>query len=419
MGIAPTLRSARLDLATVLRERSSARAGGRARRMLVFAQVALSTVLLTGTGLLLGSFVRLTRVDAGFDPTGVLTLQVMAGRAGYTSGLPVVDAFSHTLDALRAIPGVSAVGATMAAPLSGGPNQSGVRFPTSPTNTGDQEHDFVLGDVAPITPGYLRAAGIPLLGGEDLTITARDSVSAKVTLIDDVLAGRYFPKGNAVGQPILIDGDTLRVLGVVKHVRMYNLHEEGRGQVWVSHLYFPVRSMTVLMRVSGDPMKYLEAARRVIRVTEHGQTISDVAPLSNSVRNALSERLLVLTLVGAFAAAALLLAALGVYGVTASAVTQRTHELGIRMALGADRRSVVASVLAEPARLVALGLLVGLGGAFVAARAARGLLYGVSESDPLTVGGVCVVLLAIAVLASYFPARRATRVDPMTALRSE
>jgi len=419
MGIAPTLRSARLDLAVVLRERSVARAGGRARRVLVFAQVALSTVLLAGTGLLLGSFVRLTRVDAGFDPTGVLTLEVMASRAVYTTGLPVVDAFSHALDALRAIPGVTAVGASEAPPLSAGPDQSGVRFPTSSTNTGDREHDTVLGDVGAVTPGYLRAAGIALLSGQDFTVTARDSVSSKTAMIDDVLASRYFPKGNAVGQPVLIDGDTLRVVGVVRHVRMYNLQDEGRGQVWVTHLYAAFRLMTVVIRTSGDPMKFVDAARRVIRTTEPSMTISAAAPLSNAIRNALAERRLVLTLVGAFAVSALLLAALGVYGVTASAVTQRTHELGIRMALGADRASLVASVLAEPARLVVSGLIVGLGGAFLAARAARGLLYGVSAGDPSTIVGACVVLLAIAILASVVPARRATRVDPMTALRSD
>ena len=177
--------------------------------------------------------------------------------------------------------------------------------------------------------------------------------------------------------------------------------------------------MTVVIRTSGDPMKFVDAARRVIRTTEPSMTISAAAPLSNAIRNALAERRLVLTLVGAFAVSALLLAALGVYGVTASAVTQRTHELGIRMALGADRASLVASVLAEPARLVVSGLIVGLGGAFLAARAARGLLYGVSAGDPSTIVGACVVLLAIAILASVVPARRATRVDPMTALRSD
>jgi putative ABC transport system permease protein len=368
---------------------------------------------------LLGSVVRLTRVDASFDPTGVLTLDVMASRAGYTTGLPVVDGFSHVLDALRAVPGATSVGATSAAPLSAGSDQSGLRFPTSSTNTGDGEHDMVLGDVGVATPGYLRAAGIALLRGQDLTTTARDSLSSRVALIDEVLAARYFPKGNAVGQPITIDGDTLRIVGVVRHVRMYNLQEEGRGQVWVSHFYAAFRLMTILIRTSGDPMKYVDAARRVIRTTEPNMTVSTAAPLSNAIRNALAERRLVLTLVGAFAVSALLLAALGVYGVTASAVTQRTHELGIRMALGADRASVVASVLAEPARLVVSGLVVGLGGAFLAARAARGLLYGVSAADPSTIVGACVVLLAIAVLASVIPARRATRVDPMTALRSD
>jgi putative ABC transport system permease protein len=177
--------------------------------------------------------------------------------------------------------------------------------------------------------------------------------------------------------------------------------------------------MTVAVRTTGDPLAAAPEVRRAIRSVDAQQPIVSVGTMSDVVRNSLAERRLVLTLVGGFAAAALLLAALGVYGVTANTVTQRTRELGIRMALGADRRKVIWSVLGEPARLVAVGLVLGLAGTFAAGRVVQRLLYGVSPTDPATLAAVAVVLLLVALLASYFPARRATRVDPMIALRSD
>jgi putative ABC transport system permease protein len=419
IGIAPVAHSARGDITGVLREKSPSRTGGRARYALVLAQLALSMVLLAGTGLLLGSFVRLMRVNPGFDPRGVLNIEMMASRAKYRSGRPVVDAFERHMAALRTLPGVRVVGASGAPPLSGGPDQSGIRFPTSPTNTGDREHDTFLGDVAPATTGYFPAMGIEILAGTEFGPAQRDSAGAKVVVIDDLLAKKYFPNGNAIGQPITIDGDTLHVLGVARHVRMYNLQDVGREQLWVPHTYTPYRGMVVSLRTNGDPTALAAAARRAIRSVDPEQAIIEIAPMTDAVRNSLGQRRLVVTLVGMFAGAALLLAALGVYGVTANSVAQRTREIGIRMALGANRRSVVWSVLSEPTGLVIAGLVIGLLGTYAAGRVVQKLLYGTSPTDPLTLVAVALVLAAVGVIASYFPARRATRVDPMVALRSE
>jgi predicted permease len=376
-------------------------------------------VLLAGTGLLLGSFVRLLRVDAGFDPRGVLTVELMASRAKYNSGRPVVDLFERYATALRGLPGVTAVGATAAPPLSGGADQSGLRFPTR-TNPNLRQGDGILADVAPITPGYLAAMGISLLDGSDFNASHLDSANSKVAIIDDLLAKRYFPTGRAVGQPMIIDGrDTLRVIGVTRHVRMYGLQDPGREQAWVTHTYTPYRGMVIAVRTKGDPMSLAAAAQRAIHAVDPEQAIVTVDPMATAVRNSLAERRLVLTLVGMFAGAALLLAALGVYGVTTNSVTQRTREIGIRVALGATSRSVIWSVLAEPTRLVIVGLLIGVAATWAGGRLVQGLLYGLSPTDPVTLLAVGTVLTGVGVIASYLPARRATRVDPMVALRSD
>jgi putative ABC transport system permease protein len=419
MALAPIAHSARTDLSAVLREKAPSRHGSRVRHALVLAQLAMSMVLLAGTGLLLGSFMQLMRVDPGFNPRNVLMVELMASRAGYAPGQPVVDLYSRYVAALRALPGVTAVGASGAPPLSAGTDQSGVYFPSSPTNVGEREKDVMLGDVAPVTAGYFVAMGIPLLQGTEFTAAHRDTGTSRVAIISEPVARRYFPKGDAVGQPVTIDGDTLRVIGVSRQVRMYGLNEEGRGQVWVPHARTQYRYMVAAVRTTGDPMQLASAARRAIHSIDPQQAILGMTPMTDTIRDSLAERRLVLTLVGVFAGVAVLLAALGVYGVTASTVTQRTRELGIRMALGADRGSVIRSVLSEPARLVAAGLVIGLAGTLAAGRVVERLLYGVSPTDPVTLAAVALVLLGVALIASYLPARRATRVDPMIALRSD
>jgi predicted permease len=418
MGLGPVIRSVRADIASVLRERAPSHLGGRLRHGLVLAQLALSLVLLAGTGLLLRSFARLTAVDPGFAGEQVLAVGLTVGPARYATGQPVVDVYTRYLDAIRALPGVIAAGATGAPPLSAGADQSGVLFPNSPTYSVSHGHDDVLADVMPATPAYFKAMGITLQEGRDFTIADRAALG-KVAIVDDILAQRYYPNGGVLGQTIRINGDSLRVIGVVHHVRMYDLQQLGRGQAYVPHPYLPYRALTIAVRTNGDPMAIAPAVRRAIQGVDASQPIGSFSTMRDAISATLAERRLVLILVGAFAGAAVLLVALGIYGVTASGVAQRTRELGIRVALGADPRRVVGQVLLEPVRLVAFGLALGVGGTILGRRIIGKLLYDVSPTDPVTLAAVCVALLLVALLASYLPARRATRVDPMVALRGD
>ena len=258
-----------------------------------------------------------------------------------------------------------------------------------------------------------------LISGQDLGPSQRDSAGARVALIDDVLARRYFPNGSAVGQPVVVNGDTIRVLGVVRHVRMYDLEDEGRPQLWMPHASIPYRGITLAVRTREDPATFVDAARRAIHDADPDQAIASIGTMSEAVWASLAERRLVLMLVSSFAVAALLLVALGVYGVTATTVTRRTREFGIRMALGAGRRQVVWTVLMGPLSVVSLGLVIGLAGTLAGGRVIQRLLYGVRPSDPGTLIGASIFLLVIATLAGWLPARRATRLDPMVVLRSE
>jgi predicted permease len=419
MGLAPAFHSLRSDIASVLREKAPSHSGSRVRRALVIAQVAISLVLLASSGLLLGSFVRLASIDPGFEPRHVLRLDLLTSRSKYSSGTPVVGAMARFNDALRALPGVTSVGAAMSAPVSGGANQSGAYFPASPMNTGEQSKDQVLVDNSAATADWFRAAGVRILEGAEFDARHMDSVAARVAIIDDVLAKRFFPSGNVVGQALVLDGDTLRVWGVSRHVRLNNIQDEGMPQVWVPHRYAEYRFMSILIRTEGDPIDIAAAARHAIRGVDADQPITRIAALTDAVRESLAERRLVLSLVAAFAVAALLLAALGVYGVTSSAVTSRTRELGIRVALGATPSSVVASVLAEPARLLTIGLIVGMVGVAAGARVIERVLFGVSATDTGTMIAVALVLLGVGLVASLLPALRATRVEPVAALRSD
>lgn len=390
----------------------------RARSALVVIQVALSVVLLVGAGLLARSMAGLLAADPGFDPGETLTFRVALSPNAYPDDAAVME-FTRLLSGrLEALPGVEASGFTDVLPLSASTSQTTVAFPDAPGNTGDENADNPLVDRFRVTPGFFRAGGLRMLRGRAFRSPAGSDGPVEV-VIDDVLAGRFFPDGSALSRLIAIDDDTATVVGVVDQARAYDVHSDGRGQIYIPMALDATTGLSVAVRTAGPPGSLTGPARAVVRELDAALPVSDVRTLREVVRGSVREERLNLTLVGSFALAALLLASLGVYGVLADAVLRRRSEIGIRMAMGAAASQVVGMILARGARLVLLGIVLGVAGAAVASRFLASMLYGVETFDPATYLGVSVVLALVAGVAAWLPARRATRIHPSEALRSE
>lgn len=416
-AVPPILRARATDPGRALREAAGI-GESRRRRLgrdaLVVVQVALSLLLLVGGGLLGRSFAELLRVDPGFDPARTLTFRVGLDGTAYESA-PERLAFERRLRTrLSALPGVEAVGLANALPLAG--QQAGLttaEFVNAPGNTGDSDADRPLLDLFFITPGYLRAAGFRLLEGRGF----REGETS-VALIDNVVAARFYPGGRAIGSRIAFGRDTATIVGVVDQPRFHDLRSEGRGQVYEPAANVALSGPHVAVRLRrGDPLTLVPAVRAAIAELDPHLAVSEVRTLKAIVASALSEERLDLGLVTALALAALLLAALGVYGVVAGVVSRRRPEIGVRMALGAGTGNVVAMVLSQGLRLVLVGVALGLVAAWVTSRLVSSLLYEVQAHDPLTFGAVATLLIGVGTLAAWLPARRATRVDPVEVLR--
>jgi predicted permease len=351
-------------------------------------------------------------VDPGFDPTRTLTFRV--GLDGEAYGTAGRLAFERRLrERLSALPGVEAVGVANALPLARQQIAlSPPGFLDAPGNVGDPDAGNPLLDLFFVTPGYVRAAGLRLLDGRDF----REGEGA-VALIDDVVAARFYPDGSAVGSRLEL-GDTLTIVGVIDQARFHDRRSDGRGQLYLPTARVALSGPRVAVRVErGDPLALVPAARAAVAELDAGVAVSEVRTLEAIVDGALREERLNLGLVTAFALAALLLSALGVYGVVATAVVRRRPEIGVRMALGAGAGQVASMVLGQGVRLVLAGVAIGLAGAWAASRSVAALLYGVDARDPLTFGAVAALLIGVGALAAWLPARQATQVDPAEVLR--
>lgn len=421
-SIVPVLRAVGTDAGRTVREGDSR--GGDSRRrirgrdMLVVTQVALSIVLLVSGGLLARSLTALLGTDPGFDPGGTLTLRVSLGPDRYADSLAIRSFVARAGEELATLPGIEEVGFSEALPLATGTNQTGIRFPDAPGNTGDPDLDNPLVDQLEVSPGFFRAIGMRLLRGRDFR-EADEGSAGLVAVIDDVLADRFFPGRSAVGGRLWTAGDTATIVGVVDQARLYDLHRDDRGQVYFPFWVDPEDELYVAVRTGGDPAAVAAAARAVLRRLDPTVPVSEVRTMEAIVRDSLRQERLDLSLVTAFALAALLLAGLGVYGVVANGVVQRRREIGLRMAIGAPGSQVVRMVVGESLRLVATGVAVGLAGAWAASRFLSGLLFGVDPFDPWTYAIVALLLGAVAIMAAWIPARRATHIDPSRALRCE
>jgi putative ABC transport system permease protein len=419
-AVVPAVWATRSRLATLLRIAAvRGGGGGRLRKGMVVVQIALALVLLSAGSLVVRSFDQLLRADPGFRTEGVLTFRVPIPTSGYPQMDDAVAMQRMIRDELDGLPGVRAVGATNAVPLApdARPNQSSFEFPGAPGLTGDPDHDAPLVDWMRITPGYLEAMGVRVLSGRGFEDSTGEGLEV---LIDRTLARHFFPGADPIGFQIPVgDGARATVVGVVEHARFYDVHQDGRPQLYIPLHDLPLRNLFWTVRADRPPESLVPEVRSAIQRLDPGLAISEMRPMEQIVSQSLNEQRLSATLIGGFALGALLLAAMGLFGVVAGSVVRRRHEIAVRLALGSDPREVLRLVVGEGARLVLVGIAVGIPGIYLSAQALRGVLVGISPFDPFTLLSVATGLLGVGLIACYLPARRAARVDPMIALRAE
>jgi putative ABC transport system permease protein len=418
-GLIPALQFSRRR-SDGLRERQSSGTRGALRRTLVAAEVAIALVLLAGAGLLVRSFERLLAVDPGFRPAGVVTAQVFAADRHRTPDRSRLF-FNAVIERMQSLPGVEAVGAVSAMPfaVSNIDIRSNLDVVGRPAAApGEQRGTYVT--IA--TPGYFRAMSIPLRQGRFLE--TRDAESTPiVAVISDALRQREWPDESPIGRRIRIafDGRPVEaeVVGVVSQIRHDGLDTAPRSEVFLPHAQLPFGSMTFVARGNGDPSALIDRMKRQIWSVDPLQSIYGAANVERLVAASVVRQRFSMTVMSAFALIALVLCAGGIYGIISFTTTQRTREIGVRMALGADSAVIRRMVLREGSTVILVGLVIGLIGAFVTSRFLRTLLFEISTADPLTFAMVSVLLAAVGLAACYVPARRATRVDPLIALRIE
>jgi putative ABC transport system permease protein len=443
-GLAPALRASRPDLNASLKEGATAAISGMRRpglrSALVVSEVALTLVLLVGAGLMLRSFERLRRVDPGFRDDRVLVMRAAPSERAPLANVPPdqersTEAWSRwyadVVEAAGAVPGVEAAAVTSTVPMEGGASESGVVAAGQPMPTSPAEVTLV--QFQTVSPGYFDVLGIPLLRGRSFE-PSDDARAPLAAVIDETLAERLWPGEEPLGRRIAFEfrgqlNDDPRpiwrtVVGVVRHVRHYGLAEVVRPQVYAPVGQVPIwqdgdRPMGLLVRTRRDGDVVTGAIREAIARLDPAVPIFEVRTMESVLAEQLAQPRFSSMLLGAFAGIALTLAAVGIYGLVAYTVSRRTREIGLRMALGAARTDVLRMVVRQGMTLVAVGLAVGLALALALSRVLGSLLYEVSAWDPATFAAVAVVLLAIALVASWIPARRATRVDPLAALRYE
>ena len=425
-GLVPALQASRADLQSALKEggRDSRVGTGWLRRVLVVSEIAASVVLVAAAILLARSFTELLDVRQ-VQPGARAHAAHLAARPAVPDGASMARAYRDIAQRLREMPGVEAAGAVTGLPLASTRGDWGIRIEGRPP----QERQHLAADWQVVTPGYFEALGMPLEAGRLFTDADRED-TLPVIVINETMARTYWPGTNPLGRRLTMGGNTnwLTIVGIVGDIRHRGLDAQPRTEMYRPHTQFRfgtgsdakgVPTMTWAIRTAGDPLATTSFASAAVRRVDPGLGVSDVATMEQVVADSTSDRRLNMLLFALLGGLALVLAAVGVYGVVAYSVTQRTHEIGVRMAIGARPLDVRRMVLMQGCRLAAAGVAIGLVLALAAARVMRGLLFHVSPNDPATFASVAAALLAVAALASYIPARRATRVDPMIALRGE
>jgi predicted permease len=375
--------------------------------------------LLVGAGLLIKSFLRLRSVDPGFNPSNALTAGILLSRRKYPEENQRVAFYKQLIEKVAALPGVEAVGAAMVTPLSdkdyvlpfmiqGRPPYPAGRGPTT--------------NYYSVTPGYFKAMGIPLLRGR--LFTERDTKDApRVVIINETMAKRFFPGEDPIGKRLDLgdarEPDWEEIVGVVGDVKHYGLDQDTTLQTYEPYTQQPFSFMTLVVRTAGDPTNLTSAIRNQVLSIDKEQPVAGVRTLEQRVSTSIAQQRFSMLLLGVFAAVAMVLAAVGIYGVLSYAAAQRTHEIGVRMALGARAGDVLKMVIGQGMKLALAGVALGSGAALALTQLMKRLLFGVTAADPMTYVVIALSLTLVALFACWIPARRAAKVDPMVALRVE
>ena len=419
-GLAPALQTSRADLSRALKEGGLASTGSAGRhrmgRLLVVTEIALAMMLLVGAGLLVQSFIRLQQVEPGFDAAHSLTMEINLAQSKYPKREQRAAFLQQALDRIRSLPGVEFAGATHRLPLRGN-SGAGFLIEGRPEPQPGQELSI---NYRSVSPDYFQALGTPLVQGR--TFTEQEAwTTAGAVVINQAAARRHFPGESPLGKRVKISrgGDWLTVVGVAGDVRESGLQAEVEPGIYLPYVHSPAPSMTLVIRAGADPVSVAGGVRDQIRAVDADQAVSGIATLEQLVTTAIAQPRFNASLLLLFAAIAMLLAAVGIYGVMAYAVGQRTREIGLRLALGAQTSDVLRMILGQGVRLAVIGVVIGLIAAFMLTRLMESLLFGVGATDPLTFAVIALLLTGVALLACYIPARRATKIDPMVALRYE
>jgi putative ABC transport system permease protein len=422
-GLFPALRNSQAGLATALKDGgekgATPGASQRFRQALVVAQVALALVLLVGAGLLTRSFARLIAVEPGFDTSNLLTLHISLSGPAYGQAQTTLY-YQRLLERLRALPGVAAAGAVSVLPMSGAETD----FERPYWRAGEPEPSAAADKVAVrvATPEYFPTLGIPLIAGRNFTAQDR-AETPTVILASESFARKVWPGESAVGKQLTLDWmrskNVYEVVGVTRDIRYFGLKSKPQPEVFFPHAQIPFLPMNVVVRAAADPLQLTGAVRQVARELDAAQPVSRINTMEQLIQRSIAPDRFALALLGLLALLALLLANVGIYSALSYTIAARTHEIGVRLALGATSRDVLRMALGQGMRLALMGIGLGLLSAFALTRLMRPLLFGVSATDPLTLIGGALSLALVAAVACYLPARRATKVDPLVALRHD
>ncbi|HWQ36035.1 MAG TPA: ABC transporter permease [Blastocatellia bacterium] len=417
-GLAPALQASRADLNETLKEGGRGAKGShqRLRGALVVAEVAMALVLLIGAGLMIKSFWRLLQVEPGFDPKNLLNVELSLPDSKYPDDTQRAAFYKAVLERIAVLPGVQSAALVNHPPYSGRRGIDIFKIEGRPEPKTLEETP--LADFRAISPDYFSLMKIPLLEGR--AFTDRDAQGAPlVAIINQAFAARFWPHESPVGRRIRIGDDPATIVGVVGDIRQSGLDEEAAPHVYTSYLQVPRARTGLLIRAATDPLSLVGAVREQIQAVDSAQPIYNVTTMEAQIAGSVSARRLNLWLLGAFAAIALVLAAVGIYGVISYSVAQRTSEIGIRMALGAQPGDVWRMILRQGMTLALAGTAIGLAGSIALTRVMASLLFETGATDPATFAALTLLLIAVALLACWIPARRATKVDPLIALRME